>query len=193
MRITSENVDALYAELKNRIVSRKNEFDGFISFLESKTTWLISPASTRYHLACEGGLLMHSVGVAYQLLTLKECLMPSIEDESSIICGLFHDVGKLGSPEHPLYKKGFGDFEGYYYNPASVAMGLGVRSLYLVAQHMTLSEDEAQAICYHDGQYIRENEIVAHKEAPLTLLLHYADYWQAHMYEDNRRFKRYLD
>ncbi len=192
MLVNLDNVDNLYADLKNKIVFRKEEFAGFINFLESKTTWLTSPASTRYHLACEKGLLMHSVGVAYQFLTLKSCLMPSLEDESCIICGLFHDVGKLGSPEHPLYKKGFGDYEGYYYNPDSVAMGLGVRSLYLATQHITLSDDETQAICCHDGQYIKENEIVAHKEAPLTLLLHYADYWQAHMYEDKKRYTKYF-
>lgn len=135
---------------------------------------------------------MHSAGVALQMLKIKNCLMPSIEDESAIICGIFHDVGKLGSEEHPLYKKGYGSFDGYYYNVETMSMGLGIRSLYMVSKYMTLSEEEAQAICCHDGQYVKENEIVAHREAPLTLLLHYADYWQAHIYEDERRYNRYI-
>jgi hypothetical protein len=42
---------------------------------------------------------------------------------------------------------------------------------------MKLSEEEAQAIVYHDGQYIEENKIIAHREEPLTLLLSYADNW----------------
>ncbi|MCE5210924.1 MAG: hypothetical protein LLG40_05180, partial [Deltaproteobacteria bacterium] len=74
----------------------------------------------------------------------------------------------------------------YKINPDVVAMGLAVRSLYLVAQHIQLTDSEAQAIAYHDGQYIEDNKVIAHKEAPLTLLLHWADYWTAHVYEEGR-------
>ncbi|MDX9745957.1 MAG: hypothetical protein WCX84_09145 [Syntrophales bacterium] len=65
-------------------------------------------------------------------------------------------------------------------------MGLAVRSLYLISQYISLSETEAQAIVYHDGQYIDDNKVVVHKEEPLTLLLHWADYWRAHIYEEGR-------
>jgi len=74
----------------------------------------------------------------------------------------------------------------YMYNPNVVAMGLAVRSLYLVAKYIPLTDAEAQAIAYHDGQYIDDNKIIAHKEEPLTLLLHWADYWTAHIYEEQR-------
>ena len=191
MRITPENVDMLYEKLKPHVTRRREAVDAFISVLENETAWLTSPASTKFHLSCEKGLLMHSVGVAYQLLTLKDALLPSLDDESAVICGLFHDVGKLGGPGKPLYIRG-SDNCGYSYNPDVTAMGLGVRSLYIVAQHIPLSDEEAQAICCHDGQYIPENEVVAHREAPLTLLLHYADYWQAHMYEDDKRYHTYI-
>ena len=56
-------------------------------------------------------------------------------------------------------------------------MGLAVRSLFLVSQYIPLTEEEAQAIAYHDGQYIEENKVIAHREEPLTLLLSYADNW----------------
>jgi hypothetical protein len=39
--------------------------------LHTETTWLTSPASTKYHLNIEGGLLQHSVGVAETLLRIK--------------------------------------------------------------------------------------------------------------------------
>jgi hypothetical protein len=52
-----------------------------------------------------------------------------------------------------------------------------VRSLRLISQFIPLSEEEAQAIVYHDGQYVEENRIIAHREEPLTLLLSYADNW----------------
>ena len=33
---------------------------------------------------------------------------------------------------------------------------------------------------------IEDNKIIAHKEEPLTLLVHWADYWTAHIYEEGR-------
>ena len=181
-----------YDALKLKIRNRKESFERFIALLENETTWLTSPASTRYHLAEERGLLKHSVGVAETLLKFREFLAPTISEESCIIVGLFHDVGKLGVPGKPYYlpndnawmvkNKGIC----YKINPDVVTMGLAIRSLYLILQYIPLSEAEAQAITYHDGQYIDDNKIVAQKEEPLTLLLHWADYWTAHIYEEGR-------
>ena len=56
-------------------------------------------------------------------------------------------------------------------------MGLAVRSLFLVSQYIPLTDEEAQAIAYHDGQYIEENKVIAHRESPLTLLVADADTW----------------
>jgi len=36
---------------------------------------------------------------------------------------------------------------------------------------------------YHDGMYVPEGRLVAHKEAPLLLLLHWADMWTASVKE----------
>jgi hypothetical protein len=47
-----------------------------------------------------------------------------------------------------------------------VAMGLDIRCLYLVNQYIQLSDTEAPAIAYHDGQYIDDNKIIANKEEP---------------------------
>ncbi|HOG91859.1 MAG TPA: hypothetical protein PLV50_15055 [Smithella sp.] len=181
-----------YEALKKEIVDRKKPFDRFITILEGETTWLTSPASTRFHLAEEQGLLKHSVGVAETLLRFREFLAPAIPEESCVIVGLFHDAGKLGMPGNPLYLPNDDEWmvknRGICYktNPDVVAMGLAVRSLYLISQYISLSETEAQAIAYHDGQYIDDNKVVAHKEEPLTLLLHWADYWTAHIYEEGR-------
>ena len=181
-----------YDALKLKIRNRKESFERFITLLENETTWLTSPASTRYHLAEERGLLKHSVGVAETLLKFREFLAPTISEESCIIVGLFHDVGKLGVPGQPYYLPNENAWmvknKGICYktNPDVVTMGLAIRSLYLILQYIPLSEAEAQAITYHDGQYIDDNKIVAHKEEPLTLLLHWADYWTAHIYEEGR-------
>jgi hypothetical protein len=93
-------------------------------------------------------------------------------------------------PGKPLYLPNDNQWErekrgvNYKYNPEVTTMGLAVRSLYLVSKYMPLSDAEAQAICYHDGQYVTENEVVAQEEEPLTLLLHWADYWTAMVHEE---------
>ena len=187
-----------YEVLKQKVMERKEPFDRFIKLLEGETTWLVSPASTRFHLSEEQGLLKHSVGVSGSLLRFREFLAPAISEESCVIVALFHDVGKLGMPGKPLYLPNDNEWlvknRGIRYKIKRdvAAMGLAVRSLYLVAQYIPLSDAEAQAIAYHDGQYIEDNKIIAHKEEPLTLLLHWADYWTAHIYEEGRDANRTL-
>ena len=184
-----------YAALKIKVVERKKEFDAFIKTLETKTGWLTSPASTRFHLNKEKGLLQHSVGVAESLLKFCDLLAPKISDETCVIVGLFHDVGKVGMPGKPLYIKNDNEWQvknrniTYKTNPELVRMSLAARSLYLVSKYIPLSDAEAQAILYHDGQYIEDNRCVAHKEEPLTLLAHWADYWTAHIFEEGRKLE----
>ena len=45
------------------------------------------------------------------------------------------------------------------------------------------TEEEVQAIAYHDGQYVEDNRSVATHEEPLTLLLQYADTWSCMVVE----------
>jgi len=82
-----------YENLKQKVTMRRGAFQRFIELLEGETTWLTSPASTRFHLAEEGGLLKHSVGVAETLLIFRDNLAPGISEESCVIVGLFHDAG----------------------------------------------------------------------------------------------------
>lgn len=179
-----------YHALLSKVVKRRDRFGAFIRMLETDTNWLTSPASTRFHLCEEGGLLRHSVGVAETLLKLRACLAPDISEESCVITGLLHDVGKVGMPGKPLYLPNPDEWQkknrgiNYVYNDEVTTMGLAVRSLYLIAKYIPLSDAEAQAITYHDGQYIDDNHVVAQNEEPLTLLLHYADYWTMRTQED---------
>ncbi len=67
-----------YDTLKRKVIERKDSFDRLLALLEWETTWLTSPASTRFHLAEEQGLLKHSVGVAETLLHFRGMLAPAI-------------------------------------------------------------------------------------------------------------------
>jgi len=188
-----------YETLKKKVVKRKKEFDTFINMLEKGSSWLTSPASTKYHLNTPGGLLEHSVGVTETFLKLKETLAPQISEESCVIVGLLHDVGKIGMPGKPRYLKNDNQWEiekrgiTYKINPDEVYMGLAERSLYLIAKYIPLSDSEAQAILYHDGQYVEGNKEVAHHEMPLTLLAHFADLWTATVYEEGRKIVESTD
>ncbi|MDD2702907.1 MAG: HD domain-containing protein [Candidatus Omnitrophica bacterium] len=180
----------LYEVFKKKVIKRKKEFGAFMQMLEKETSWLTSPASTRFHLNKEGGLLEHSVGVTETLLKLRETLAPRLSEETCVIVGLLHDAGKIGMPGKPRYLKNDNAWEvrnrdmTYKVNPAETYMNLAARSLYLISKYIPLSDSEAQAILYHDGQYVEANKEVAHRETPLTLLVHFADCWTAHIYED---------
>ena len=183
-----------YDDLKSKIKKRSDEFAELIDFMENETEWLTAPASTRFHLCRENGLLEHSVNVAETLIRIKQTLYPMIEDESCVIVAFLHDLGKVGMPNKPLYLKnkptenqrraGYGATYPYSYNNNLTYLSVPIRSLYLALPFIRLSEEETQAIAYHDGQYVDDNRSVAKNEHPLTLLLQYADNWCGFVIED---------
>lgn len=182
-----------YKDLKSLVVDRKEQFSNLINFMENETAWLTAPASTKYHLCKEGGLLEHSVNVAETMLKIKSAIAPEIRDESCVIVALLHDLGKVGMPQNPQYlinepsekqkKYGYKPDYPYRFNSGLTYLSVPVRSMYLALQHMRLTEEEVQAIVYHDGQYVEDNRSCATHEEPLTLLLQYADSWSGFVAE----------
>ncbi|MDR1117151.1 MAG: HD domain-containing protein [Oscillospiraceae bacterium] len=184
---------ARYKKLKGYVAERKEEFDKFMQYIERETEWMTAPASTRFHLSKDMGLLEHSCNVAETMLRIKDTLAPEISDESCIIVALLHDLGKVGMPGSPLYltneptekqkRYGYPASTPYRFNNDMTYINVPIRSLYLALPNLRLSEDEVQAIAYHDGQYVDDNKSAATKECPLTLLLHYADNWSCFVLE----------
>lgn len=182
-----------YEALKALVVDREAQFDKLIAFMENETTWLTSPASTKYHLCEEGGLLEHSVNVAESMLKIRKVLAPEISEESCVIVSLLHDLGKVGMPGNPQYlineptekqqKYGYKPDAPYRFNKDLTYLSVPIRSLYLASKHIELTEQEVQAIVYHDGQYVDDNRSVATHEEPLALLLQYADSWSGFVIE----------
>ena len=193
-----------YERLKLRVIYRSEQFLKLTQWLEEETEWLTAPASIKYHLNKERGLLEHSVNVAETMLALRDTLVPGdtfslntgpkdISDESCVIVGLFHDLGKAGMPGKPQYlenepsekqkRAGYPASTPYKFNNDLTYLSVPIRSLYLVLPRLTLTEEEVQAIAYHDGQYVDDNRSVAAKEEKLTLLLQYADNWSGFVTE----------
>ena len=194
--IIQNNVFEKYAQLKSIVLERRESFDRFTRFLEEKTSWLTSPASTRYHMNIEGGLLAHSVGVTEKALEIKNLLARDIPDESIVITALFHDIGKVGYPGKLYYLPNDNIWEvqkrgiAYKINPEIVTMPIAVRSLYLVSQYIPLTEEEAQTIVAHDGLYPVKGGVTNleyhHKECRLQMIIHFADKWTAAVHEEGR-------
>lgn len=184
-----------YSELKSKITERKVDFDKLMAFVERDTEFLTAPASTKFHLCRPGGLLEHTCNVAENMLRIKQVLAPEISDESCVIVALLHDLGKAGMPGKPQYlvnepterqkQYGYPATFPYRFNNDMTFLSIPVRSIYIALQYIRLTEDEAQAIVYHDGQYVDDNASVATNEEPLTLLLQYADNWSGFVVEKN--------
>jgi hypothetical protein len=194
-QIPSE-VSRRYEALKQKVAVRHTEFRRFIGFLEGETSWLTSPASTRYHMNVEGGLLMHSVGVAETALRLRYLLAPDMSEESVVITALFHDVGKVGHPGKPCYLPNDNLWEvrnrgrTYKVNPEIIAMNSAVRGLCLVSRFIPLTEEEAQAIVAHDGLYPVYGGVANleyhQAECRLLMIIQFADKWTAAVEEEGR-------
>lgn len=188
-----------YSFLKDKVVERKKEFQALCSFNENETAFLTTPASTRFHLHEENGLLEHSCNVAETMLQLKGVLAPEISDESCVIVSLLHDLGKVGMPGKPQYivnepserqkQYGYKASVPYRFNTELTYLSVPVRSIYLALPYIPLTEEEVQAIIYHDGQYVDDNKSVATKESPLTFLLQYADSWSGFVIEKKENSK----
>lgn len=79
-------------------ISRKG-IPELLHYIKNMTDFYKAPASTKYHLSCEGGLLQHSLNVYDCLIAKKQDpiwkpILCNIPDESLIIISLLHDICK---------------------------------------------------------------------------------------------------
>ena len=87
-----------FEELMNS-VTREGK-DKLMDYIKNKTDFYKAPASTQFHLSCEGGLLQHSLNVYDCLMAKKDSpiwkkTFEKISDESLIIMALLHDLCKV--------------------------------------------------------------------------------------------------
>ena len=81
---------------------QREGMEKLIRYIQKSTDFYKAPASTRFHLACEGGLLQHSLNVYDCLLSKRESpfwkgVLKDIPDESFILIALLHDLCKVNS------------------------------------------------------------------------------------------------
>ena len=148
-----------FLEIFNSKIKREGA-DKLLDFLQ-RIDFFTAPASTRYHGACEGGLLAHSLNVYDCLVDIlnrprvKELYGISYSEESIAIAALMHDVCKVN-----FYKTSFRNAKDengkwvsvpYYTIEDNLPYGHGEKSVYILSGFMRLTRDEAFAIRYHMG------------------------------------------
>lgn len=89
-----QDYHAEFVEIYNKNITRPGA-DRLLNWLET-TDFFTAPASTRFHGACECGLVMHSINVYNAMM--QHFFTEGESAESYAICGLLHDLCKANSP-----------------------------------------------------------------------------------------------
>lgn len=160
-----------------------------------------APASTKYHGNYEGGLFDHSFTVAKFLVQLTEDNHLTWKNpRSPYVVGMFHDLCKidqyipqyemreelelspLNGPKPTTFVK---TVCGYEYNPDTLLKGHGDKSVMLLSQFYTLTDEEIMCIRYHMGAFTDKSEWNDYTRAvglyPNVLWTHQADMLASHV------------
>lgn len=154
-----------------------------------------APASTKYHGNYEHGLFEHSFAVAKFLVQLTEDNHLTWKNpRSPYIVGMFHDLCKIDQYRHPVaghfeeFKGGrtpIYDEQAWEYNPDALLKGHGDKSVMLLSQFYTLTDEEIMCIRYHMGAFTDKSEWNDYTRAvsqyPNVLWTHQADMLASHV------------
>ena len=121
-----------------------------------------APASTKFHLNEDGGLVQHSLNVCKAALSMRksmieldDSLLEALPKDSVIIASLLHDTCKadIYKPTMKKEKNRFGmwcDVPGYDVDYSNFPLGHGEKSvIVLLRSGFELTDDEIMAIRWH--------------------------------------------
>lgn len=177
---------------------RSTEREGVDYVIEDleKSGFFTAPASSKFHLNYEGGLVEHSLNVCKTALELRESMVrlddslrESLKRDSIIIASLLHDVCKadIYKPVMKKQKNSFGTYDdvpGYDLDYSSFPMGHGEKSVVLLLlSGLEMTDDEMLAIRWHMNAWdmpfqsadIKGNYNTAKNRSPLLSLIQAAD------------------
>ena len=172
-----------------------------------------APASTKFHLSCEGGLLQHSLNVLDALRGLllfntvtgfyeyhaAEKVAAEIPAESVTLAALLHDICKThfyttSTRNVKNEKTGKWEKQPYYTIDDKMPLGHGPKSAMIAKQYIELTTAEMYAIWWHmgfNGNY--ENDTAAgasYEKYPLALALYTADMMASRLMEGEKENKQ---
>lgn len=171
-----ENIEK-FEKLLNTV--HRDGVEKLLHYIQKNTDFYKAPASTKFHLACAGGLLQHSLNVYECLIAKRESsvwkdVLKDIPDESLIIIALLHDLCKANfytegtknqktyDPEKVAAAEAWqrkhdaqGDFiwetVKTYQVDDQLPLGHGEKSVMLIQCYIRLTMQEVMAIRWHMG------------------------------------------
>ena len=180
---------------------RKTERAGVEDMLKwlDTTDFYSAPASTRYHGSYPGGLVQHTLNVAYELKQLVDFYDVKIPKDSILICALGHDFCKINTYRETIVnvppqrtKSGKWEQQQGYKKDEYLKLGHGAKSLSTLQDFITLKDYEKEAIYWHMGAFDLGNYNTVNdlsktfEENPLAFLLHIADMCVTYIIENER-------
>lgn len=158
--------------------------DELLAWLKT-TDFFTAPASTKFHCACPGGLVQHSVSV-YRVMMEKHFDPETDSEESFAVCALLHDICKAqfyrqGTRNVKNEETGAWEKRPYYTIEDSYPYGHGEKSVFLIERFLRLKASEAIAIRWHMGGFddsARGGSFAisqAYDRYPLAVKLHLSD------------------
>lgn len=181
-----------------------------------KSDFYTAPASTKFHLSCESGLLQHSLNVLDALRGLLDENQVNddgtemwfyivaghpviqISDESLIIIALLHDICKTyfySTSTRNVKNEKTGKWEKvpFYTVNDLMPLGHGPKSAMLVKNYIKLTSEEMYAIWWHMGFTDQNTDTLsltaAIQKYPIIWALHTADMMASSFMEDKDRNK----
>ena len=179
-----------FCDIWRREVSRPGA-DRLLEWLSS-TDFFKAPASTRFHGACEEGLVMHRLNVYHALM--DRFFEEGDNPESMAVCGLLHDLCKANyykAGSRNVKNEATGQWEKVpiFMVEDQFPYGHGEKSVYLIERFIRLKPAEAVAIRWHMGGFddAARGGCRAISEAydayPLAVKLHLADLTATYLME----------
>jgi len=197
---------------------RRPGIDKLMAYIR-KSDFYTAPASTKYHLSCEGGLLQHSLNVldALREMMTKENdgqhedgtpkiayhyaaagrFVTTIPEESLIIIALLHDICKtyfytVSTRNAKNEQTGKWEKVPYFTVSDKMPLGHGAKSAMIIKQYMELTTPEMYAIWWHMGFTDTSDTITltqAIGQYPIIWALHTADMMASYFMEDEKSNK----
>lgn len=166
-----------YINIINTNIKREG-IDNVVNWLKLKSDAKIAPASTKYHMSVEGGLIQHSLNVYKRLKKLLAQEYPVVtktteegveyventcpySEETIAIVALFHDLSKVNF--YDIQERNAKDENGnwikvpyYAVREDSKRLIFGshpVNSFYMLSKFIKLTYEEELAIIHHEGAF----------------------------------------
>ena len=152
-----------------------------IKFLES-SDFFTAPASSKFHLAEEGGLAKHSLNVYKVLRKLNIYCGVNLHPDSIKICGLLHDTCKIG-----IYK--WSESQEKYLRDDKFPIGHSEKSIIVLQKFIPLTDEEIILIRWHMGAYdesLSRNQNHIQTHYPFYKLLYFADDISTQFFEEDK-------